>query len=195
MKLQERLPDGVVVNGRFYRMNFDFRNVLRMMEIMGRNDLMPNARDYLALKCLTKHPRNVPEVLTAVRLMLFEKRPSQNQQKVTSFEQDAGLIRAAFRQEYGIDLFRDKLHWLEFVELLQGLPEGSRYSEVVGIRARPMPAATKWNGDERRWLAEAKAKVALKIDDEEREQNYQRDVANIFSGLMSMVKKEVKQDA
>lgn len=195
MKLQERLPDGVVVNGRFYRMNFDFRNVLRMMEIMGRNDLMPNARDYLALKCLTKHPRNVREVLTAVRLMLFEKRPSQNQQKVTSFEQDAGLIRAAFRQEYGIDLFRDKLHWLEFVELLQGLPEGSRYSEVVGIRARPMPAATKWNGDERRWLAEAKAKVALKIDDEEREQNYQRDVANIFSGLMSMVKKEVKQDA
>jgi hypothetical protein len=195
MKLQERLPDGVVVNGRFYRMNFDFRNVLRMMEIMGRNDLMPNARDYLALKCLTKHPRNVREVLTAVRLMLFEKRPSQNQQKVTSFEQDAGLIRAAFRQEYGIDLFRDKLHWLEFVELLQGLPEGSRYSEVIGIRARPMPAATKWNGDERRWLAEAKAKVALKIDDEEREQNYQRDVANIFSGLMSMVKKEVKQDA
>ena len=189
MKLQDRLPDGITVNGKFYRMDFDFRNVLRMMEILGRSDLMPKAREYLALKCLTKHPRNVHEVLTAVRGILFEKRPSQNQQKVTSFEQDAGLIRAAFRQEYGIALYHDRIQWLAFTELLQGLPEGNRYCEVVGIRARPMPAANKWNAEERRWLAEAKAKVAIHVDEEEREQNYQRDVANIFAGLMAIAKK------
>ena len=195
MKLQEKLPDGVIVNGHFYKMDFDFRNVLRMMDILARDDLMPKAREYLALKCLTRHPKNVRDVLTAVKGILFEQRPSRNQQKVTSFEQDAGLIRAAFRQEYGINLYREKLHWLEFSELLQGLPEGNRYSEVVGIRARPMPAATKWNGEERRWLAEAKARVAIHMDEEEQQARYQQDVANIFSGMMAMVKKEVKQDA
>ena len=47
MKLQDTLPQGVTVDGRFYRLDFDFRNVLRMMEVMGRNDLMPEAREYL----------------------------------------------------------------------------------------------------------------------------------------------------
>lgn len=194
MKLQDSLPNGVTVNGRFYKLDFGFRNVLRMMEILGRSDLMPAAREYLALKCLTKHPRRVQEVMTAVRGILFDKRPTQDQQKVTSFEQDAGLIRAAFRQEYGIDLYRDNLHWLEFTELLQGLPEGNRYCEVVGIRARPMPKATKWNAEERRWLTEAKARVALKVDEEEREQNYQRDVLNLFTGLMAIAKKGGEND-
>lgn len=195
MKLQESLPDGVIVNGKFYRLDFEFRNVLRMMDVLARDDLMPKAREYLALKCLTRRPKNVHDVLTAVKGILFEQRPTRNQQKVTSFEQDAGLIRAAFRQEYGIDLYREKLHWIEFSELLQGLPEGNRYSEVVGIRARPMPPATKWNGEERKWLAEAKARVAIHMGEEEREAHYQEDVANVFAGIMSMVKKEVNQDA
>ena len=138
MKLQDSLPEGVTVNGRFYKLDFEFRNVLRMMEILGRDDLMPKAREYLALKCLTKHPKNTHAVLTAVRGILFEEKPQRDQQKVTSFEQDAGLIRAAFRQEYGIDLFRDQLHWIEFSDLLRGLPEGNRYSEVVGIRRTEM---------------------------------------------------------
>ena len=44
MKLQDRLPDGVQVDGKFYKMNFDFRNVLRMIDILDRDDLMPKKR-------------------------------------------------------------------------------------------------------------------------------------------------------
>ena len=36
MKLQDSLPDGVQVGRRFYRLDFDFRNVLKMMEIQFR---------------------------------------------------------------------------------------------------------------------------------------------------------------
>ena len=189
MKLQDNLPNGVTVDGKFYKLDFDFRNVLRMMDILQENDLMPEAREYLALKCLTKHPRNVKAVMQAVRGILFEQKPDRDEKRVTSFEQDAGLIRAAFRQEYGIDLWREKLHWLEFSELMQNLPEGSRYSEVIGIRVRPMPAPTKWNAEERKWLAEAKAKVALKISDEEQANQYDKDVLNLFAGFMYLIKK------
>jgi hypothetical protein len=145
MKLQDRLPEGVTVDGKFYKMDFDFRNVLRMMKILDTDDLMPEARAYNALLCLCKRPKNVFKVLEGVKGLLFEKPRKKASQKVTDFEQDAGLIRAAFRQAYGIDLYRDKLHWLEFVELLNAIPEGNRYSEVVGIRVRPMPSPTKWN--------------------------------------------------
>ena len=185
MKLQDRLPDGVTVDGRFYRLDFDFRNVLKMMEIMARDDLMPDAREYLALKCLTRHPRNVSKVLATVRALLFDKPPKTDGKKVTDFVQDAGLIRAAFRQEYGVDLYRQKLHWIEFRELLNAIPEGNRYSEVIGIRVRPIPSQTKWNGEERAWLIKAKADVALDMSEEEREDKYQRDVAGIAAALLA----------
>lgn len=192
MKLTESLPEGVTVDGRFYSLDFDFRNVLRMMETMGNDDLLPDARDYLALKCLTKHPKNVEKVLDAVKDVLFQIAPGTDRnERVTSFEQDAGLIRSAFRQVYHIDLFRDRLHWLEFTELLQNLPEGNRYEEVLGIRSRPMPAATKYNQKEREWLMKAKQQCAIHLTEQEAAKKYDNDVGNIFAGLMSMIPKEV----
>ena len=189
MKLQDDLPQGVYVDKKFYRLDFDFRNVLRMMEILDRDDLILGAKEYLALKCLTKHPRNVHKVMTAVRGLLFQEKPKKDAKRITDFEQDAGLIRAAFRQEFGIDLYRDKLHWIEFSELLNAIPEGNRYAEVVGIRARPLPAPTKWNQQEREWLLRAKADVALHLTDEEQAEKYQQDVGKVFASLFGMIQK------
>ena len=180
----------MTVDGKHYALDFDFRNVLRMMETLGNDDLMPDARDYLALKCLTKHPRNVDKVLSAVKNLLFDKTPGSGE-RLTSFEHDAGMIRTAFRQVYGIDLFRDKLHWMEFTELLQNLPEGNRYEEVLGIRSRPMPPANKYNQKEREWLMKAKQQCALHLTDTEQARKYDADVARVFSGLLSIMPKEV----
>lgn len=196
MKLQDRLPDGVTVDGKFYKCDFDFRNVLKMIEVLDREDLMPEAKAYKALSFVHKRPKNAVRVLEAVKGLLFKAPRKTGGQKVTDFIQDAGLIRAAFRQAYGIDLYRAKLHWIEFTELLNAIPEGSRYSEVVGIRARPMPAATKWNQHEREWLAKAKADLRLEVSEKEREQNYERDVGNIAAFLMGWAKaKDVTKDA
>ena len=196
MKLQDRLPDGVTVDGKFYKCDFDFRNVLKMIEVLDREDLIPEAKAYKALSFLQKRPKNAVRVLEAVKGLLFKAPRKTGGQKVTDFIQDAGLIRAAFRQAYGIDLYREKLHWIEFTELLNAIPEGSRYSEVVGIRARPMPAATKWNQHEREWLAKAKADVRLEVSEDERKRNYERDVGNIAAFLMGWAKaKDVTKDA
>lgn len=194
MKLQDRLPDGVEVDGKFYRMDFDFRNVLKMIEVMDRDDLMPEAKAYKALCFVQKRPKNALKVYEAVKGLLFKAPRKKDAQKVTDFIQDAGLIRAAFRQAYGIDLYREKLHWLEFTELLNAIPEGSRYSEVVGIRIRPMPEPTKWNQKEREWLMKAKADVKLEMTDKERKEQYQKDVGRIANILLALAEKEVKDN-
>ena len=186
MKLQDRLPDSVTVWGRKYRLDLDFRNVLRLMETMARDDLIPGARDYLALKCVMRRPpRDAARVLEAVRRLLFPAQRPADGKRLTSFEQDADLIRAAFRQAYGINLYRDRLHWMEFSALLSALPDGSRYSEVLGIRARPMPAATKYNQAEREWLAKAKAACALEMSEDERRRAYAEGVKSVFAGLLA----------
>lgn len=186
MKLQDRLPDGVTVDGKFYKLDFSFRNVLRMIDILDDDTLMPEARAYNALHCLCKRPKNALKVLEAVKGLLFKAPRKKGGQRVTDWVQDAGLIRAAFRQAYGIDLYRDDLHWIEFTELLNAIPEGNRYSEIVGIRARPMPEPTKWNQKEREWLLQAKADYALDLTDKEQAEQYKRDVANLAAVLMAM---------
>jgi hypothetical protein len=160
-----------------------------MIDILDDDDLMPDAQEYNAVRCLTKHPRNVHKVLEAVKALLFDHSPKKDSQKVTDFVQDAGMIRAAFRQAYGIDLYTEKLHWIAFTELLNAIPEGNRYAEVVGIRARPIPAPTKWNAEERQRLLKAKAEYAIHLSDKEQQRRYQDDVAKIFSGLMGMLSK------
>lgn len=201
IKLHDRLPDSITVDGKRYKCNFDFRNVLKMLDVMQREDIYPDARDYLCVKCVCKARRNVRKVYTELCAMLFPATPQDGGKRITSYEQDAGLIRAAFRQVYGIDLYRDNLHWFEFVELLQNLPEGNRYEEIIGIRARPLPAPTKYNTKEREWLIKAKQSVALHMTEKERQRKYDADVSNVFAGFMGMIakaqaaEKEVNTDA
>lgn len=196
MKLYERLADSVTVGKRRYKLNLDFRNVLRLMEILARDDLIPAARDYLALKCVMKRPpKNSGEVMVELFKILFPAYKKESDGKrLTSFEQDADLIRAAFRQAYNIDLYRDKVHWTEFQMLIAALPEGSRYTEVLGIRARPMPAATKYNAAEREWLAKAKAACALEMSENERERAYAQGVKSLFTGLLAWAKGSEHKD-
>ena len=186
MKLQDRLPDGVTVDGKFYKMDFDFRNVLKMIEVLDRDDLLPEAQAYKALSFLQKRPKNAVKVLEAVKVLLFHKGRKNGGQRVTDWVQDAGLIRAAFRQAYGIDLYRDKLHWIEFTELLNAIPEGSRYTEIVGIRAKPMPEPTNWNRKEREWLLKAKADYAIDLTEKEQAEQMEKDISDIASVLMAM---------
>ena len=74
MKLQDRLPDGVTVDGKFYKLDFDFRNVLNMMDEMSRDDLLPEARVYNAVKCLTKRPKNAGKVRFCAAYAIFAAR-------------------------------------------------------------------------------------------------------------------------
>ena len=197
LRLYDRLPDGITVDGKQYKCDFDFRNVLKMLDVMQREDLVPDARDYLCIKCLISHRiphKSVRKVYNELCNVLFEKSPETDAKRITSYEQDAGLIRSAFRQVYHIDLFRDRLHWLEFFELLCNLPDGNRYEEILGIRSRPLPAPTKYNAKEREWLLKAKQSCALHLTEQEAEKKYDSDVARVFSGLMSMIPKEVKHD-
>ena len=194
IRLFERLPDSVTADGRKYKCDFDFRNVLKMLEIMQREDITPDARDYLCARCLCRPPKNAGNVYRALCDVLFEKTPETGGKRLTSYEQDAGMIRAAFRQVYHIDLFRERLHWLEFVELLCNLPEGNRYSETIWIRARPLPAPNKYNQKEREWLMKAKQSVALHLNEKEQEKKYDADVSRVFNGLLSMIPKEVEQN-
>ena len=87
-------------------------------------------------------------------MRLFEPQKAKDSgPRVMDFHQDAALILAAFRQAYGIDLYHEqgRLHWLEFLALLSGIPQNTRLSEVMEIRACKVPPATKNNHEHTSW--------------------------------------------
>ncbi len=51
------------------------------------------------------------------------------------FEQDADVLYASFRQQYGIDLLHTPLHWFEFRALVTGLTGQTPLGERVRLRA------------------------------------------------------------
>lgn len=193
MRLQDDLPHRVTAEGRTYRVNLDFRRVLKLLAVMADENLIDEAREYLALKCVMRRPprsaKRRAAVLASVCAVCFPQRKKATGPKMTDFEQDADLIRAAFMQEYGVNLWRDRLHWLEFSALLAGLPEGSRYSDVLGIRARPMPAPTKYNAELRQWLTKAKAEYAVRMTKREEENSYQTGLRLMAEGLLALAEK------
>lgn len=194
MKLTERLPRYVKVGKRRYWLKTDFRHVLRMFDILSDTSLAEQARMYLALCEIVRNPpkREAEQIivfLAARSVLIPSKGGGGEHERVTDFAQDADMIRAAFRQAYGIDLFRAKLHWIEFTELLNNLPSGTRYSEIVDIRARPLPEATKWNGKQRTALLEAKAKYAISKSEAEVQKSYRRGVNNLANSLLKMAGK------
>lgn len=197
MKLQDRLPESVVV-GRRYRLDLDFRNILTMLDVMSDETLLDEARLFLALRCIM---RRVPkketkqaEIFKAVMELLFgDNKQNEQQEQFMSLTQDAELIVGAFRQAYGIDLYRDRLHWFEFRTLLACLPEGSRYAEVVGIRTRPLPKATKYNHEERMALIRAKRDVAIQKTDEQIRKSYKASVYRVADSLKALAKRGEQQ--
>lgn len=52
---------------------------------------------------------------------------------------DGDFIVAAFQQAYGIDLTEGDMHWHRFKALLNGLPEGTALSRIMGYRAYETP--------------------------------------------------------
>jgi hypothetical protein len=193
MTLYDSLPECVTA-GRKYRLDLDFRNVLRMLDILSDETLIEESRMYLALRCVMRHvPGRMSKqikLFAAVTGLLFgDAKHGEQHETYMSLTQDAELIIGAFRQAYGINLYTDKLHWFEFRTLLACLPEGSRYSEVVDIRAKPLPKPTKWNGEERMALLKAKHSVALQRTDRQTRESYTASVYRVADSLKAIAKR------
>ena len=88
---------------------------------------------------------------------------------------DGDYIYASFLQAYNIDLFdvQGKLHWKKFNALLSGLPEGTKFMEVVKIRKwKPQKGDSAEYKEEMRKLQKDYALPNDTIVDEEYEEEF-----------------------
>ena len=130
------LPETVASeDGNEYPINPDYRTVLACLERLTD----PNAEDiakalFVAARFYKGNPPPDMWPLFQRFLLCGESPADSEDDPVMDFEQDADTIYASFRQQYGIDLIREPLHWLEFRLLLRGLCENTKFGELLKLR-------------------------------------------------------------
>lgn len=198
MNLAYKLNTSISFNGKTYRLDLTFDNVLRVFDAQREDIFTPAQKAVLAVELLAGRKaarlpfQQIAELLGKITDEYINQgaKAKKNGPRVLDYTQDAPLIYAAFRQAYGIDLDRERgrMDWRTFTALFQGLPENTRICEVMDIRRRPVPPPDKHNAEQRKALIEAKAFYALKTTPEEEKQAFQAGVDRLAASLMSRAK-------
>jgi len=161
--------------------NFDgVEKFLMMLELLVKN--------HKVLKYLTIDEQ--AELLKCIfdEFILTKSKKPKSSTKQVDFAQDSNYIYSSFMLDYGIDLYEAQgvLDWRKFIALFQGLSDKTKIKEIMSIRARPIPAPTKYNQDEIKKLSELKAFYALDISAEEAEQSFQASLDKFADKISSM---------
>lgn len=193
MKLQYRLEETVEIEGVTYPIDLSFDTVLRLFDLLKDPVLTESEKIVLGLQLLLGvsflceiETQNTIFLSILEMFDIWEKpksRYDRNGKKLKpkmkeiadqhfSFDYDAPNIYAAFYQAYGIDLFdqRGKMRWEKFIALFGGLPDETRFRQIVSIRTKKMPTG-KGNKEAKDELRKLKKLYALPKEGEEDEQN------------------------
>ncbi len=141
-KLFSALPQSVFVEGKAYPINTDFRIWAELLDFM-ENDKFSYEEKMLKLLCegyTTELPPHFDTAIYALFEFMAQNKKGRGSKassgdKVMDFSEDEGLIYAAFMQQYGIDLYSEKLHWWSFMNLLNALDENTAFMKIIGYRS------------------------------------------------------------
>jgi len=190
VRLYEQPCAAVIVGRKRYKLRLTYDRVLFALDAM-QDPLLNDAdrlRFMLGLLMKGRVPSSIrvqTQLLEAIMAEINQQRKAPDGPPVKSLVQDAPLIHAAFRQAYGIDLQRIDLPWETFCALLSGLPEDTRFCEVVSIRARPVPPPDRNNGKYIEDLLKAKASVPLEMTPEQQEASFQRGLNQLAQTMIA----------
>lgn len=161
LNLAYKLKDELIIGSEVYKLNLNFDNVIRLLDMLKSKDLEDYEKPYFAMfmltgKPFTKYPiEDVDLFLTQIidehikneefNSVEYDlagnpmpaKKNEEEQEQLYSLKYDSDYIFASFFQAYNIDLIemQGKLHWKKFNALLGGLPENTKFMEVVKIRS------------------------------------------------------------
>lgn len=182
------LPESVEWNGKIIRLTPAFDNVLNMYAALEKCITDAEKIEIMTYYLTDDAPRDVALLQKITDEIITKPKHRAQTEKAFDFLQDAEYIYAGFMQAYHLDLLDQlgKLHWWKFNALLKSLPQDTRFQEIVQIRLRPMPKATKYNAEERQNLLKLKSEYRLEISEKERKENLQNGLRNLASALIGM---------
>lgn len=187
--LYEEFPCTVMVDGKEYEVVTDFREWIKLQELLERTRKFTARTLNMVLNWYEdEQPKDVVQAVRALQDFLIAREMTsemeegaegrgngynRRQQKPSfSFSQDAICIYAAFRSVYGIDITSiSYMHWWQFLALFYGLPEDTEIKERIYYRSVDLNTIS--NKEERKRIKKIKKRIALKEPGREKVSDYQ----------------------
>ena len=134
-------PEYAKVGDKLYKINTDFKIALKCEKVANSN--VGEVERALAIiyflfgKKGLDNQDDYDELLK--KAILYLKRgqeyESEDNEKDMDFEQDKSYIKASFYTDYGIkDIYKEEMHWWEFIDLMNGLKDDCVLNRVRNIR-------------------------------------------------------------
>lgn len=147
--MYEDLPESIVVSGEEIPIQTDFRDYIRLIDMLGDTGLLPNEKKYLVLQYFKKRPKDFGEALDALTDFVVmgalkedcdqehsEEEEPENQKMVYSFSYDYPYIFSAFIHDYNINIRTiPYMHWWEFRMLFDGLSKDNEIKQRIMYRS------------------------------------------------------------
>lgn len=184
-KLNDELVEAVEINGKLFKVDMSFDNILNLIEMLNDKELSDETQIVLGIEMLFDDPLDMP-IGEQVKVffesyqaligkdaesdleydLLGNPMPRQAEEEsepLYDLQQDAEYIYASFMQDYGMDLFEQQgvLHWYKFKALLTGLSDNTKFKKVLEIRQMPLPSG-KGSSKQRAEVEKLKRAYALK---------------------------------
>lgn len=169
--LYEKFPDYVEVRGRRCRIVTDFREWIKLSELLGSAGRLNGKVLDMVLGWYIDPPDSVTEGVYALQRFLAAAELYENDGRslegnqgcgkpVYSFEHDARCIYSDFLRCYGIDLEQvPYMHWWKFLILFEGLPQDTETKERIYYRSVNLNEIK--DKEERKRIKEIKKRIAL----------------------------------
>ena len=156
MIMFNKLPYFVILQGKKYKINVDFRNMISFENIVQDKSVSNSEKIKYGLRHFYPaffYAENYNKLLykpqlykeACDKLIWFYKCGRDDYHKVSgggksnkqiySYDYDDEYIYGAFYDQYGIDLAYDKVHWWKFKALLKSLKEDEEFVKIKGYRA------------------------------------------------------------
>lgn len=157
MIMFNKLPYFVILQGKKYKINVDFRNMISFenkvqdKSVDKSEKIKYGLRHFYPVFFYTENYNKLlynPQLYQEAckKLIWFYKcgrdnyhkakgRGKGNNKQIYSYEFDDEYIYGAFLEQYGIDLSYDKVHWWKFKALLKSLKDDTEFVKIQGYRA------------------------------------------------------------
>lgn len=138
--ITDTLPQHIEVCGQKCRIRTDFRTWIRFTCIASGNlDKVHKSMEIIKLLFYDIPPNLLGAIKAAMDFCnpykkTGEKGESKKHEQAYDFEYDAHAIYAAFKQQYGIDLRTEDMHWYEFRALFDNLTDDTLFVKTLGFR-------------------------------------------------------------
>ncbi|MBP3337343.1 MAG: hypothetical protein J6L59_02925 [Clostridia bacterium] len=153
------------------KLKTDFRVWLKVDKLLKSEIKMQDKMIAVLGLVYTSLPQSIEEALKEIADFYSgtKKKEKSTSKRMFDFEYDGELILAAFRQQYGINLLKENLHWHEFLALLRGLTADTLFVRTINVRSADLSEIK--DKEKRKKLLYLKRMCALPLTEKEEREN------------------------